>query len=201
MTTLPIQPSQTSAETADLLLYGQQHEDWLVPFAEWCVKRLDALRATPWIFDVANVHPSWLPVLAVLLHADAYIAGVYDEEYERRVILESSNMNRYRGKPHAVDCLALAAQFLWDFQYTFDGVRVSGVNLFITPSVGANQSNAQWQAYVTRVCNALLPLGLPVNSVAIAQRFEHTTRLAADYESLDWEVTDSGGLTTSFSLL
>ena len=192
---------QTIEETAELLLYGQWHEDWQVPFAEWCVARLEELRAPAWIFDVANVNASWLPILAVLLHADAYIAGIYDEEYERRVLLEASLMNRYRGRPAAIDCLALGANFLWEFKYLFTGVRVTGIDLFITPSIGADQGNPEWQAYVTRVVNALLPLWVRVNQVFIAQRFEVETRVGADYLALDWFPDGQGGLVTNFSLL
>lgn len=193
-------PAQTPAETAELLLYGVDHEDWELPFAIWCIEQLERLRATPWILDVDNVHPSWLPMLAVIFHADAYIAGIYDVEFERRVIKEAANLNLYRGKPLAVDCFAMAANFLWDFRYTFEGVRVSGLQLFVTPSIGADQSNVNWQDYVSRVVNALLPLWLRVNQVFIAQRFEHTTRLAAGYTALDWRETATG-LQTTFSLL
>ena len=192
---------QTPAETAELLLYGQWHEDWQVPFAEWCVRRLAALRAAAWILDVDHVDPSWLPGLALLFHADAYIAGVYDVEYERRTIKESAYLNALRGKPGAINHFSEGAGFGWNYEYTFEGNRVSGVNLFVTPSVGANQTNEQWQLYVTRVCNALLPLWIRVNTVTIAQQFRHATEVAAGYQSYEWEATDTQGITTAYSLL
>ena len=194
-------PEQTPRETAELLLFGQWHTDWMVPFAEWLVTELEAIRAPAWIFDVANVNPSWLPILAVIFHADAYIAGIYNVEYERRTILEAAYINRFRGKPAAMDALAEGANFLWESSYIFDGVRVSGMDLYVTPSVGSDQSNADWQRYVTRVSNALLPLWVQVNMVFIAQQFGHTTRIAADYASLEWTIAADGGLVTTISLL
>ena len=194
-------PAPTPREQAELLLYGVEHEDWMLPFAERPITELTRFRSAPWIFDVANVNPSWLPVLAVLLHSDAYIAGIYSVDYERRVILEASNINRYRGKPAAMDCFAIGANFEWDFKYLFEGVRVSGVDIFVTPSIGADQANPEWQAYVSRVANGILPLWVRVNQVFIAQRFRHTTRVAADYLALDWTPTAEGGLQTTFSLL
>ena len=191
---------QTLAETAELLLYGQWHEDWQVPLAEWFLWWLEMLKETAWIFDVENVDPSWLPVLAVLFHADAYVAGIYDVEYERRTILEAAYLNRLRGKPAAIDHFAQLAGFEIYSEYTFNGVRVSGVDLYVTPSVGSNQSDAEWQAYVSKVCTALMKIWLDINRVIIAQRFAHETRFAADYAAFDWVPTPQG-IEVTYSLL
>ena len=194
------QIGQTPRETAELVYFDQWHEDWQIPNAEWIISRLETLRATPWIWDVAHVHPSWLPILAVWLHADAYIAGIYNEEYERRIILGAAIPNRLRGKPGAIDRFAVAAQFLWDFRYVFDGIRVSGIDLFLTPSVGAGQTDREWQRYVTRVCTAFVPLWIQIGQIFIAQRFSHETRIVAGYEAHDWEIT-ADGLSTTINLL
>ena len=180
----------TPAQEAAILKADQFTPDWERSLDETAIKWARLL-APPMPHDIDNVDESWLPYMAVYYNAIAF-TDLLGDEFKRRSIKEGVYLNTWAGWPASVDRFARDAEFDYTFTYNTGGNpdRRISIDLYITPSAFSAQSASEYQDYVSRVVEQLLPVLLGLNAVHIAQQFDGDVRVNAGWIQRDFEVVD-----------
>lgn len=178
-TPIPTTPELTDAEELRWLLYGQYSAAWeeglIKEFIRW-----GHLEQVPGPEDVDNVDRSWLPVLALGHRALTYTT-IFGEEYERQAIKSAPFYNRWAGYWPAIDRFAQDADFTYTHIFNRSGTPPcsTGINLYVTPTLRARLSDADYIAYIVRTLPLLLPFFLGTINIIIADRFNWDLRIVS----------------------
>lgn len=139
--------------------------------------------ASPW--DVSGASDSMLAALAETLLAAAWSGSIASREERERTVRSAVLLHRYRGTPAALREFADLAGFAIFWNFSRDGGRNRGIDIYVTPSVFAD-ADAEWVERITSVLGRLLPYWLTINFISVVPSVDGSVHVGGAYTVKDF---------------